>query len=83
MPKITVVLTAVMNDDKTIRQPGESLALEESQAVRLAALGMVRLPKKARAKNDSKASAKDQIPPPKEPDGEFDPDGGGGDQEGV
>lgn len=82
MPKITVVLTAVMNDGKTIRQPGESLALEETQARRLAALGMVRLLKAARvAKNGKESAGKRTPPPPLDADDGFDPDDGGTDKD--
>ena len=50
MSKIDVILTAVLHTDKGALQPGETASLEERQAKRLAALGMVKLPGKA-AKN--------------------------------
>ena len=46
MSKIEVTLTAVLHTDKGMLQPGESVSLDEAQARRLAALGMVKLPMK-------------------------------------
>lgn len=82
MTKITVTLTAVMNDGKVVRQPGERVSLEEKQAMKLASLGMVKLPKavvKAAAPPAKNGKAAKQTPPPPPPDDDgFDDDSGMG-----
>ena len=47
MAKVNVVLACVLDDGQTRREPGESVSMEEGQARKLAALGMVELPKAA------------------------------------
>ncbi|MDR2891605.1 MAG: hypothetical protein LBV80_00740 [Deltaproteobacteria bacterium] len=89
MTKITVILTAVMQDGKTEQQPGDEVLMEEARAKKLASLGMVTLPQKvAKAQNKAakaqgkaakKDGAKKQAPDP-EGEGEGDrgdPDGDG------
>jgi hypothetical protein len=78
MSKTTVTLTAVLNDGKTVRQPGEKVSMEEGQAKKLAALGMVTLPKAANAKN-GKVSGRQPTPPPPGDDQDDGPDGGDAD----
>jgi hypothetical protein len=71
MSKIEVVLTAVLHTDNGILQPGETASLEEKQAKRLAALGMVQLPKKtAKSGNGRKAKSSGKAPPKQEDGGE-------------
>lgn len=70
MAKITVTLTAQYDDGKTTKEPGDTISIEEKQAVQLAALGMVVLPVKETKQPKSK-SAKGEAPV--EPDG-GDPD---------
>ena len=57
MAKINVILKAVLHTGTDVREPGETVQMEASQAKKLAALGMVELPEKA-------APAKTQTPPP-------------------
>ena len=45
MANINVVLLAVLDNGKEQRRPGESVSMEINQAKKLAALGMVKLPK--------------------------------------
>jgi hypothetical protein len=64
MSKINVVLTAVMYTDKGELQPGETVSMEEGEARKLAALGMVKLPesrKHGTARNGAK-TAKEKSP---------------------
>jgi hypothetical protein len=62
MAKINVVLTAVLDNGKEQLVPGETVSMEEARAQKLAALGMVTLPKKAAltkaAKNKTTDAAK-------------------------
>jgi hypothetical protein len=53
MSKIDVTLTAVLHTDKGVLQPGETASMEEKQAKKLAALGMVKLPE-SRKNGDAK-----------------------------
>lgn len=59
MAKIDVVLTATLDTGREIRQPGETVSMDEGRAASLAALGMVKLPEKAApAKAKGKAAKK-------------------------
>jgi hypothetical protein len=78
--KIDVILTAVLNDGQTVKQPGETVSMEKAQAERLVQLGMVKLVKQ-QANGQSAKKAKNggskSVPPPG--DGDPDADGGDGD----
>jgi hypothetical protein len=76
-----VTLTAVLDDGKTALQPGETVSMEEGQAKKLAALGMVKLPKAAKAKN-GKSSGKKALSPPDEAGEQDDAPGGDADDGG-
>lgn len=76
MAKMDVILTAVLHDGKTTKQPGETVSMEKDQAERLAGLGMVKLSKAAKAKN-GKTAGKQQTPPPPPPEGDQDDDPNG------
>jgi hypothetical protein len=58
MSKIEVILTAVLNDGKNSLQPGDTVSMEREKAERLAALGMVKLPKAARNDKPGKLGKK-------------------------
>lgn len=44
MAKITVTLTAIYDDGKSIKEPGDQISIDDKLAQQLAALGMVVLP---------------------------------------
>jgi hypothetical protein len=88
--KIDVILTAMLNDGQTVKQPGETVSMEKAQAERLVRLGMVKLVKQQangqraekpakKAKNgDSKTLPLERSVPPLEGD-DSDADDGDGD----
>jgi hypothetical protein len=79
--KIDVILTAVLNDGQTVKQPGETVSMDEKQARKLAALGMVKLqvPEKPvkKAKNGGSKSVppRGTVPPPDDDDPDVDGSG--------
>lgn len=79
MAKITVTLTAQYDDGKTVKEPGDTISIEEKQAKQLAALGMVKLSEDDDAsatKPAKKGKGKNaQTAPPADP-GDDDPAGG-------
>lgn len=67
MAKITVTLTSQYDDGKAVKEPGETISIEEKQAKQLAALGMVTLPvkeTKAKAKSKTAKTPVDDDPDP-------------------
>jgi hypothetical protein len=62
MAKIKVILNAALHDGKGVKQPGETVSMEQSRAERMARLGMVKLPKEAK-KNGGAQPGKIQTPP--------------------
>lgn len=84
MAKITVTLTASYDDGATTMLPGDTVKIEEKEAVRLADLGMVVLPDKnpkvqtvkktakqdSKAKNDKAPAKESKQNPPKDTKGQ-------------
>jgi hypothetical protein len=70
MPKIDVILNAVLQDGKDCLQPGATVAMDQERAKRLASLGMVKLlgnTDKPRKKNGKTKQSKTQEPLPPVP----------------
>jgi hypothetical protein len=68
MAKIDVTLAAALNNGKEVLRPGETVSMDETQAVKLAALGMVKLPGKAKRNGKSgvgRKAAKPAVNPEK------------------
>lgn len=58
MAKVTVTLTAQYDDGKSIKNPGDTISLDEKLAARLATLGMVTLAVEAAAPTTKKSGKK-------------------------
>ena len=58
MAKVTVTLTAQYDDGKSIKNPGDTISLDEKLAARLATLGMVTLAVEAAAPTIKKGAKK-------------------------
>lgn len=66
MAKVTVTLTAVYDDGKSIKNPGDQISIDDKLAQRLADLGMVEC-----------STREGRQPKGKKPVGDDDPEGGG------
>ena len=74
MAKITVTLNCQMDNGKKVNLPGETVSMDEKQARKLAAMGMVVLPQEAPAKAAPK-------PPKADPEPDQEPDATPGDDD--
>lgn len=62
MAKITVTLTAIYDDGKSVKEPGDQISIDEKLALQLAALGMVALPVRVGRENRESKQAKNKKP---------------------
>lgn len=63
MSKITVTLTAVYDDGKSAKNPGDQISMDDKLARQLAALGMVELPIKEGRQPKGKKNGEDADSP--------------------
>lgn len=63
MAKITVTLTAVYDDGKSVKGPGDTISVDDKLAKQLASLGMVALPVKESKVKGKSQKAEDSPPP--------------------
>lgn len=82
MAKVTVILTAVYDDGKSVKNPGDQVSMDDKLAMQLADLGMVKLPAREGKQPKGKKTGEDADPQPgnaplPDPD-TLDPDTGDG-----